>query len=169
MKRLIAYYSRANENYTSEGIVSLPKGNTQIVAEHIKDYTNADIFKIEQENEYSADYETCTEQAKQDQIDNARPKLKSYLESIENYDEVILCFPNFWGTIPMAVFSFLESLDFNGKIIKPLCTHEGSGMGKSEEDIAKVCPNAIIKEGLAIQGSKVELYFDKINVWVDKT
>ena len=168
MKQLIAYYSRANENYTTEGIINISKGNTEIAAEHIQKYTGADIFKIEQENEYSADYKTCTEQAKYDLDNNIRPELKNKLDSLSKYDEIILCYPNFWGTMPMAVFTFLEMYDFSNKIIKPLCTHEGSGFGKSLDDIKSTCPNAIIKTGLALQGSKVSNFPDKINVWLDK-
>ena len=112
--------------------------------------TGADIFKIEQVNEYSKDYYTCTQEAQRDQKMNARPKLKHYLESIDDYDEIYLCYPNFWGTMPMAVWTFLENYDFSNKIIKPLCTHEGSGMGRSESDIKKLCPNAKIESGLAI-------------------
>lgn len=112
--------------------------------------TGADIFKIEQVNEYSKDYYTCTQEAQRDQKTNARPELKHYLESIDDYDEIYLCYPNFWGTMPMAVWTFLENYDFSNKIIKPLCTHEGSGMGRSESDIKKLCPNAKIESGLAI-------------------
>ena len=112
--------------------------------------TGADNFKIEQVNEYSKDYYTCTQEAQRDQKTNARPELKHYLESIDDYDEIYLCYPNFWGTMPMAVWTFLENYDFSNKIIKPLCTHEGSGMGRSESDIKKLCPNAKIESGLAI-------------------
>lgn len=169
MKKLIVYYSRANENYTSDGIVNLEKGNTEIVAEHIKKYTGYDIFKIEQEVEYSSNYYICGEQAKADKEKNARPKLKHYLQSIDNYDEFILCYPNFWGTLPMAVFTFLEAYDFTDKTIRPLCTHEGSGLGVSVEDIKATCPGSIVKDGLAVQGSRAEFYFDKIYVWLDKS
>ena len=150
MKKLIAFYSRAGENYTSSGLDDLKVGNTQVVAEKLKELTGADIFKIEQVNEYSKDYYTCTQEAQRDQKTNARPELKHYLESIDDYDEIYLCYPNFWGTMPMAVWTFLENYDFSNKIIKPLCTHEGSGMGRSESDIKKLCPNAKIESGLAI-------------------
>lgn len=155
MKKLIAFYSRAGENYTSSGLVDLKVGNTQVVAEKLKELTGADIFKIEQVNEYSKDYYTCTQEAQRDQKTNARPELKHYLESIDDYDEIYLCYPNFWGTMPMAVWTFLENYDFSNKIIKPLCTHEGSGMGRSESDIKKLCPNAKIESGLAIRGSSL--------------
>lgn len=79
--------------------------------------------------------------------------LSIYLESIDEYDEIYLCYPNFWGTMPMAVWTFLENYDFSNKIIKPLCTHEGSGMVRSESDIKKLCPNAKIESGLAIRGA----------------
>ena len=73
-------------------------------------------------------------------------------ESIDGYDTVILAYPNYWGTMPMAVFTFLEAFDFTGKTILPLCTNEGSGMGVSERDIKKACPGATVKKGLPITG-----------------
>lgn len=166
MKKLIAFYSRAGENYTSSGLADLKVGNTQVVAEKLKELTGADIFKIEQVNKYSKDYYTCTQEAQRDQKMNARPNLKHYLESIDDYDEIYLCYPNFWGTMPMAVWTFLENYDFSNKIIKPLCTHEGSGMGRSESDIKKLCPNAKIESGLAIRGSSVQFCDSKLKNWI---
>ena len=128
--------------------------------------TGADIFTIEQVNKYSKDYYTCTQEAQRDQKMNARPNLKHYLESIDDYDEIYLCYPNFWGTMPMAVWTFLENYDFSNKIIKPLCTHEGSGMGRSESDIKKLCPNAKIESGLAIRGSSVQFCDSKLKNWI---
>ena len=98
--------------------------------------------------------------------ENARPELVSIPKSIDNYSTIILAYPNYWGTIPMAVATFLESFDFSEKIILPLCTNEGSGMGKSESDIKKYVPNAILKSGLAIIGSRVENSIKAIEAWL---
>jgi len=73
---------------------------------------------------------------------NARPELTNTVENMESYDVIYLGYPNWWGTMPMAVFTFLESYDFSGKTIIPFCTHEGSGIGNSERDIKKLCPKA---------------------------
>ena len=96
---------------------------------------------------------TCIEEAKKDLRANARPELTNYLDSIDEYDTVILAYPNYWGTMPMAVYTFLERYDFTGKTILPLCTNEGSGMGSSEGNIKKLAPGANVKRGLSITGS----------------
>ncbi len=165
-KRLVAFYSRADENYVSGAIKDLKVGNTEIASDIIKELCGADIFKIEQEKPYSKKYNDCINEAKADRRANARPKLKSNLESIDDYDTIYLGFPNYWGTMPMAVFTFLESFDFSGKIIKPFCTHEGSGMGNSVSDIKKLCPNANVQSGLAIYGSSVNRAKSDIERWI---
>lgn len=166
--KLIAFYSRADENYVSGMIKSLEVGNTEVAAGIIRKLTDAELFKIEQIQPYAKDYNECIVQAQEDQKRNARPILKDYLKTIADYDVIYLGFPNYWGTIPMAVFSFLENYDFNGKIIKPFCTHEGSGLGNSISDIKKLCPGAKVLEGLAIQGSSVQRAEDAIEKWIEK-
>ena len=134
-KTLIAFFSRADENYFGGAMRYVKVGNTEIVAGIIKDLIPADSFKIEMKNPYSPVYMTCIEEAKKDLRAKARPELVSMPESIDEYDTVILAYPNYWGTMPMAVYTFLESFDFSGKTILPLCTNEGSGMGSSEREI----------------------------------
>ena len=128
-KTLIAYYSRAGENIANGMTVMLSEGNTEVAAKYISEFVEADMFRIEQAVPYSDNYTDCTAQAKLDQSTNARPELKASLESIADYDTIYLGFPNYWGTMPMAVFTFLEQFDFTGKKIKPFVTHEGSGFG----------------------------------------
>lgn len=164
-KKLVAFYSRADENYFNGQMKMLDVGNTEIAAGIIKDLCGADIFKIEQTNPYSKGYNDCINEAKADQQRDARPELKSYPDSIEGYDVIYLGFPNYWGTMPMAVFTFLEHFDFSGKTIKPFCTHEGSGMGNSVADIKRLCPDAKVENGLAIQGSNVKKSADAIKKW----
>lgn len=164
--KLIAFYSRAGENYVSGIIKTLETGNTEIAAGIIKKLTGADIFRLEQVQAYSSDYNECISQAQSDQQRNARPVLKCCPESLDGYDIIYLGFPNYWGTMPMAVFTFLESFDFSGKIIKPFCTHEGSGMGRSVSDIRKLCPTALVEEGLAIHGGSVRQAEKDIEKWV---
>lgn len=165
-KVLVAFYSRANENYVNGQIKNLKVGNTEIAANEIANLTNADMFKIEQVNLYSDNYNECISQAQDDQRKNARPELKKYHERIDEYDVIYLGYPNYWSTMPMAVFTFLEHFDFGNKIIKPFCTHEGSGMGSSINDIKKLCPNAKVEKGLAIHGGSVERSQKDIENWV---
>jgi len=152
-KTLIAYFSRADENYFSGAMRYVKVGNTEIVCGLINEMIQADTFKIEMKNPYSPVYMTCIEEAKQDLREKARPELKSYLENIDEYDTIILAYPNYWGTIPMAVATFLEKYDFSGKTILPLCTNEGSGMGGSERMIKQCAAGADVKKGLPITGS----------------
>lgn len=165
-KKLIAFYSRADENYVNGMIKKLEIGNTEVAAGIIHGLTGADMFKIEQLNPYSKIYNECIAEAQEDQRRNARPELKSYPESIEGYDVIYLGYPNYWSTMPMAVFTFLEHFDFSGKTIKPFCTHEGSGLGGSVKDIKKLCPTAKVEAGLAIHGGSVKRAKKDIERWI---
>jgi flavodoxin len=165
-KKLVVFYSRADENYFSGTIKNLKVGNTEVVAGVIGELTGADLFKIEQLQPYSKDYNECIAQAQADQNRSARPELKAYPESLDEYDVIYLGYPNYWGTMPMAVFTFLEHFNLDNKIIKPFCTHEGSGLGSSQSDIKKLCPNSTVEKGLAIHGSNVQTSKSAIEKWI---
>lgn len=166
MPAIVLYFSRAGENYVSGAIRDLPQGNTEIAAEYIREMTGADVFKIEPAVPYAADYSTCIEQAKNDQKRDARPALAALPGDLSGYDLVYLGYPNYWGTMPMHVFTLLEALDLSGKVIKPFCTHEGSGMGRSEADIRRLCPGADVRPGLSIQGGRVKNAEKAIRKWL---
>ena len=154
-KVLIAYYSRRGENWVNGSIRSLNLGNTEVVASKIKELLpEADLFHIDTVRKYSEDYMTCIEEAKQELRDHARPEMKEKLDSIDEYDTIILGYPNWWGTMPMVCYTFLESYDFTGKTIIPFCTNEGSGMGSSERFIKKLCPTATVLNGTPIHGAE---------------
>ena len=165
-KTLIAFFSRADENYFGGAMRYVKVGNTEIVAGIIKELIPADTFKIEMKNPYSPVYMTCIEEAKKDLRAKARPELVSMPASIDEYDTVILAYPNYWGTMPMAVYTFLENFDFSGKTILPLCTNEGSGMGSSEREIRKTCPGADVKKGLPITGSAAASSKSSVERWL---
>lgn len=165
-KTLIAFFSRADENYFAGAMRYVEVGNTEIVCNLIKDMIDADTFKIEMKNPYSPVYMTCIEEAKKDLREKARPELISYPENIDEYDTIVLAYPNYWGTIPMAVATFLEKYDFTAKTILPLCTNEGSGMGGSEITIKQCAPGADIKKGLPITGSNAAGSGDTVKHWL---
>lgn len=165
-KTLIAYYSRRGENYVNGIIKDLSVGNTETVAKKITAYLDADIFRIETVSNYPEDYTETTNVAMLELNTNARPELKSLINNIGDYDMVFLGYPNWWGTMPMCVCTFLESYDFSGKTILPFCTHEGSGLGHSEKDIVKLCPDSDVKKGLAIRGSHVATADNEIAAWL---
>lgn len=165
-KTLIAFFSRADENYFGGAMRYVKVGNTEIVCNIMKELITADIFKIEMKAPYSPAYITCIEEAKKDLQAKARPELVSFPESIDEYDTIVLAYPNYWGTMPMAVFTFLDKFDFTGKTILPLCTNEGSGMGSSERDIKRACPGAAVKSGLPIKGSSAASSGESVKSWL---
>lgn len=168
MSKLIVFYSRADENYFEGEMRYIKVGNTEKIACKIAEKVNGDLFKLEQEIPYAKDYKTCIAEAKKDKESNARPKLVSLPESLDAYDEIYLGYPNYWGTMPMAVYTFLDSFDFIGKKIYPFCTHEGSGLSNTERDIQHYIPDAIVEKSIAICGSEVDDSDSLINKWLSK-
>jgi Flavodoxins len=163
---LIAYYSRKGNNYVGGSIKNLPVGNTEVVAKKINGFVSGDLFEINTVKPYPLDYNETTVVAKDELRKNVRPELTDKVENMADYDIIYLGYPNWWNTFPMGVFTFLESYDFSGKTIIPFCTHEGSGIGNSERDIKKLCPNAIVLEGISIRGSSVESSDSMIQSWL---
>lgn len=168
MAELIAFFSRKDENYVNGMLKMLDIGNTEAAAGIIRELTGGELFQIDPVQAYSEDYNECIAQAQADQKRDARPELSAYPQSIEMYDVIYLGYPNYWGTMPMAVFTFLEHFDFSGKSIRPFCTHEGSGMGSSLKDIKRLCPDAKVETGLAIRGGSVKQSKDNIEKWLNK-
>ena len=122
-KVLIAYFSRS--------------GNTKAIASHIKELTGGDLFEIQTAKPYPADYHACTEVAKKEKNDKALPELKEKMKNIEEYDIIFIGFPNWWGTMPMPILTFLESYKLEGKIVIPFCTHGGGGEQSCFRDFVK--------------------------------
>ncbi|MDR2302183.1 MAG: flavodoxin [Deltaproteobacteria bacterium] len=125
-------------------------GNAKAMAEQIAAETGGVLFEIKTVNAYPDTYDECIDVAKKEQNDKARPALVANLPNIADYDVMFLCYPNWWGTLPMGVFTFLETHDLSGKTIYPLVTHGGSRFGSSLTDLKKVSPKAEIGEGLSI-------------------
>lgn len=167
-KTLIVYYSRKGENYWNGSIRSLAKGNTEVVAEMIADLTGGDLFEIDTVKPYADDYYACIDEAKAELRDRARPELKAYPDSLDGYDTIFVGYPNWWGTMPMAMFTFLERYDWTGKTIRPFCTNEGSGMGSSERDLKKACAGAKVKKGLSIHGAEAAQARGRVEAWVKR-
>lgn len=147
-------------------IVNLSIGNTEVIAKKIQKLTGSDIFQIRTVKSYPEDYTETTNVAREEQRENARPELTEIVDKMDSYDVIYIGYPNWYGTMPMALFTFLESYDFSGKTIVPFCTHEGSGMGSSESDIKKLCPNAKVLSGLAIRGGSVDRADKEVADWL---
>ncbi len=168
MKNLIIYYSRKGENYVNGRIEDLKKGNTEICAEFIQKAVGGDLFEVEPVEDYAKDYHKCTEEAQKELRENARPALKKYVEDLNGYENVFVCGPCWWGTFPTPVFTQLEKLDFTGKKVMVLMTHEGSGLGNSERDIRKICKGATFGTGIAIHGADAAKSEKAVADWAEK-
>lgn len=168
MKSLIVYYSRRGENLVDGTVKTLEVGHTELLAGIIQKITGADICRLQPEIEYSPNYYACIDQARQDLIKKTRPTLKCYPEKLEEYGIIYLGYPNYWGTMPMVVFSFLEQFDLSCKLIKPFCTHEGGGMGRSERDIREICKDAKVAQGFSYRGTEVKYELSAIKEWAQE-
>lgn len=164
---LIIYYSRKGQNYVNGAIRSLAKGNTEICAEYIQKEVGGDLFEIETVKEYAEDYYECIDEAKAELRADARPELKNMLTDISAYDNIFVCGPCWWGTYPCAVFTQLEALDFTGKNVFPLMTHEGSGLAGAPAALKKYCKGATVGRGLAIHGAEAFQSEREVASWAD--
>ncbi len=160
-KSLIIYFSRADENYA---VGYITKGNTEIVAEYVQELTGADMFKVEPAMPYAADYNTCIREAKQ-RFGNA--PIREKLTDISVYDTVFIMSPIYWGTYAPEVETALEGLDFTGKTVRVICTHEGSGLASMPSDVKEMCKGAVVDaKGLAIRGSQAKNAKQKVAEWL---
>ena len=166
MKSMVIYFSRPGNNWA---VGYIEKGNTEVVAEQIRDLTGADLFKCDPVKPYSEDYTKCTEEAMAYKRQNARPALKAYLDDISAYDVIYVGGPIYWGELPYEVYTELDRLNFAGKTVKPFATHEGSGLGSVERVLKEKCKGAAVKKGLAIRGGEVNTARAKeqIRAWVE--
>ena len=167
-KNLIIYYSRRGQNYVNGSIKSLAKGNAEIITGYIKDAVDADVFEVDTIKPYSTDYTTCTEEAKKEQQEKARPELKKYLDSVADYDNIFVVGPNWWGIYPMAMYTQLERLDFTGKNVHFVVTHEGSGTGGVPKTMKDACKGAKIGQSLAVHGGSASQAESEVAAWAKK-
>lgn len=142
-------------------------GNTENAAQIIQEQTGADIIELNPAEPYSSNYSEVLDQAQKDMNADARPELANHVENMEQYDTILLGYPNWWATIPMPVATFLEEYDFSGKTIIPFCSHGGGGFGQSITDISKLTPNSRIGEGLSIHYSGGTSLENDITTWLN--
>lgn len=176
-KTLVVYFSmpettdpdnmteeEANSTVVIDGEVL---GNTQYMAYVIQDTLGADIFRIEPETPYPTDHEVLVDLALEEQNDNARPAIKDSIEGLEQYDTIFLGYPNWWGDMPMILYSFLEEYDFGGKTIIPFNTHGGSGFSNTISSIREEQPEAEVLDGLTISRNRIQDAEQDIIDWVN--
>ena len=167
-RSLIAYFSRADENYR---VGYIEKGNTRILAEMLADMTGGELFEIKTVKPYPKEHDPTIELAKQELADNARPEITGELPKVQDYDLIFLGYPIWWGDLPMAVYTFFDSENFSGKTIAPFCTHEGSGLAGTERFIAEAT-KAHVLSGLAVEGTVAQNSREKakeeLTAWLKK-
>lgn len=161
-KSIVIYFSRADENYS---VGYIKKGNTEVIAEYISEYTNADIFKVEPKVPYAKDYNTCTLEAKDRQV-NHNAEILNTLPDISEYEVIYIGSPVYWDIMPEEMVTALKNQDFTNKIIRPFTTHEGSGLGSIPNQIKKICQGANVLEGLAIRGSSATNSKSIVEQWI---
>ena len=165
---LVAYFSRADENYN---VGTIDKGNTQIIAEYIASEVGADSFHIETVTPYPAGYDECCDVAKQELADKARPEIIGGVDNMEQYDIVFLGYPIWWGDMPMAVYTFMDSCDWSDKVVIPFNTHEGSGDSGTYSAMASYIPDAQVLDGMAVQGKTAQEFSSdtqqSVRDWLD--
>ena len=167
MKRiLIAYFSKEGGNFVKGAPTTLAEGNTAKIALKIKEKLGGDLFAIEPLTPYPSNYDETVKISKAEKEQNARPAVKGKVEAMGDYDVILLGYPNWWGTCPMVVLTFLEQYDLAGKEIITFCTHEGSRSLYSLADIQAAAPKAVVKEGLALNGSYLSAAEPTIEEWI---
>lgn len=150
---LIAYFSKS--------------GNTETIANMIAEQTGGKLFKVETETPYPEDYDETVDIAREEQDNDTRPELSTHVEDMNQYDIIYLGYPIWWGTMPQAIFTFLEEYDFSGKTIIPFCTHGGSALGRSESDITNLVPDVHLLSGLAVSDSRVDDAQAGVEEWLN--
>jgi len=151
---LVAFFSRT--------------GNTRVIADFIHEELGCDAFEIKPADPYPKDYDATVDRARREQDGDYRPGLATELENTDSYDTVFVGYPNWWGTMPMAVFTFLEDHDLSGKTVVPFCTHEGSRLGRSVKDIAGLYPRSTMLDAIAVRGSAVQNARDDVSEWLQR-
>ena len=176
---LVVYFTRADNIEITDDVDAVSSaslniidgnltGNTQIAANYIHEKVGGDIINIEAENYYPSDYNDHTAFASNESDENARPAIKTHIDDFDKYDTVYLCYPIWWGTMPMPVYTFIETHNFDGKTVIPVSTSGGSGLGSTQKDIEKLLPDAKVVKGFTISGSSAVNSQSSINKAIDE-
>lgn len=163
---LLAYFSRAGENYCNGGRIDLAVGNTQVVAELIAEASSVDVYRIEAAEPYSDDYNETVLRNVQEEIGNARPAIANPLPDVAGYDTVLLGSPVWNVQTPMIMRTFVEGVDLSGKTIHPFVTYAVSGIGRVVGDYTRLCPRSTIAESLAVRGEEAAQSGPVVAAWL---
>ena len=171
---LVAYFSWADNAVLDDDVDAIsspsviPPGNVQQLAGWVQEETGGDLFSIRVTDPYPSDWDACLDRANEERTANARPELVENAENIEEYDTVFLGYPNWWGDLPMPLYTFLETYDFSGKTIIPFTAHGGSGFSDTVDTIAELQPEATVsEEGFSISRNEVADAEEEIRSWAE--
>lgn len=177
-KILIAYFTWADNTVLTDQEIDLDAvtsaslvspGNTEILAEWIQQETGGNLFSITVKEPYPADYDECLDRAALENAENARPELSSHVEDMEAYDTVFLGFPNWYYSLPMPVFSFLEEYDFSGKTVIPFCAHGTGGLAGTIQDLKAALPeSAVVAEPFDAERSEIAGSQPQLKEWLEE-
>lgn len=175
---LIAYFTWADNTYvedpssvdldaTTSASVLAP-GNSARMAEWIQEEVGGDLFSIQVSEPYSSDYDECLDRASQEKAENARPELSTHVENMDDYDTIFLGFPNWWYSVPMPIFSFVEEYDLSNKTIIPFVTHGTGGLSNTITDLTQVLPESTtVQDPIGVYREDVDEVFPKIQEWLE--
>ena len=142
-------------------------GNTENVAKSIQSQTDSDIFEIKPETPYSDDYDTVVDLAQEEQRNNARPAISGSIDNINDYDVIYVGFPNWWGDMPMILYTFFDTYDLSGKTVALFCTSGGSGLSNTVNEVKSLEPNATVTEGLHIGSGSSSNPDNAVSEWLN--
>ncbi len=174
---IVVYFSRVGntdfpENIDASSSASIQvndgvvKGNAQMIAEWVAEEAGCETLEVVAEDSYPVDYDETVEQARDEQSQKARPDLKTLARNVEGYDTLYLVFPNWWGDLPMPLYSFFDACDFSGKKINVFITHEGSSFSGTVDTIKELEPGAEVTEAIAVRGGSVSEEEQNVRQWV---
>lgn len=141
-------------------------GNTESVAAEIQNQTGADIFRLVPAESYTDDYDALLDIAQEEQRNGARPAISGSIENFDSYEVVYLGYPNWWGDMPMILYSFLDDYDLSGKTIVPFVTSGGSGFSNTISTIESMEPDADVLDGLSLGSSQAANPGDAVENWL---
>lgn len=165
---LIAYFSRTGQTWTPAGPRTCRVGNTARAASRLEALIDAEVFKIEPADPYPPEWEACAARTRRELAENCRPPLRAQPAEglLRDCRTLFLCYPNFWGSAPMPVYTFLQQHDWSRCAVLPLCTHGGEGPGRSWQEIAAACPGARVLPGLAVAGDTAGDCETDLRLWL---
>lgn len=174
-KTLVVYYSLvlpdgADASASASRVIvdDTPYGTTEYMAKVIQEETGADLFQIQTVQEYPTEYREVTAQASEEKESGFRPELASHIDNMDEYDTIFIGYPNWWGDMPMALYSFFDEYDLAGKTIIPFNTHGGSGFSQTVQSITELEPDAAVStDGLSLSRSAVSSSRETIVTWLN--